>query len=55
MPVNQNIQKCNVNDDIRSLMQSLLCVKHNDWDGTLELIRQRGGKAGNDKKHKISC
>jgi hypothetical protein len=47
----RNIQKCNVNDDVRNLMRSLLCVKHDNWDGTLELIRQRGGKAGNGKKH----
>lgn len=47
----RNIQKCNVDDDVRNLMRSLLCVKHDDWDGTLDLIRQRGGKAGNGKEH----
>ena len=49
--VKRNIQKCNVNDDVWNLMRSLLCVEHDNWDGTLELIRQRGGKAGNGKKH----
>lgn len=50
----RNIQKCNVNDDVRKLMRSLLCVEHDNWDETLELIRQQGGKAGNGKKHTIS-
>lgn len=45
----RNIQKCNVNDDVRKLMRSLLCVKHGNWDETLELIRQHGGKAGKGK------
>ena len=42
----RNIQKCNVNEDVRKLMRSLLCLRHPDWDGTLERIRQEGGKAG---------
>jgi hypothetical protein len=42
----RNIQKCNVSEDVRKLMRSLLCLTHPDWDGTLELIRQHGGKAG---------
>lgn len=42
----RNIQKCNVNDDVRMLMRSLLCLRHPDWDGTLERIRREGGKAG---------
>jgi hypothetical protein len=49
----RNIQKCNVNDHVRNLMRSLLCVKHDDWDGTLKFIRQQGGKAGNGKKHTL--
>ena len=42
----RNIQKCNVNDDVRKLMRSLLCLRHPDWDGTLERIQREGGKAG---------
>ena len=42
----RNIQKCNVNDDVRKLMRSLLCLWHPDWGGTLERIRREGGKAG---------
>lgn len=42
----RNIQKCNVSDDVSKLMRSLLCVRHPDWDGTLERIRREGGKAG---------
>ena len=45
----RNIQKCNVSDDVHKLMRSLLCVSHPDWDGTLELIQQKGGKAGEGK------
>jgi hypothetical protein len=42
----RNIQKCNVNDDVRKLMRSLLCLRHPDWDGAIERIQREGGKAG---------
>ncbi|KAJ7646081.1 hypothetical protein DFH06DRAFT_1300851 [Mycena polygramma] len=44
----RNIQKCQVSDEVKWLMRSLVCVEHDDWDGTLAMIRQKGGKAGND-------
>lgn len=42
----RNIQKCNVSEEVRKLMRSLLCLTHPDWNGALDLIRQQGGKAG---------
>ncbi|KAJ6506213.1 hypothetical protein C8R47DRAFT_1241345 [Mycena vitilis] len=44
----RNIQKCQVSDEVKWLMRSLVCVEHDDWDGTLGMIREKGGKAGND-------
>ncbi|KAJ7023870.1 hypothetical protein C8F04DRAFT_1095961 [Mycena alexandri] len=29
-------------------MRSLVCIEHDNWDGTLLKIREMGGKAGND-------
>lgn len=28
-------------------MRNLVCVEHDNWDNTLAMIRQKGGKAGN--------
>ncbi|KAJ7660838.1 hypothetical protein DFH06DRAFT_1400218 [Mycena polygramma] len=39
---------CCHSDEVKWLMRSLVCVEHDDWDGTLAMIRQKGGKAGND-------
>ncbi|KAJ7234231.1 hypothetical protein C8J57DRAFT_1249375 [Mycena rebaudengoi] len=44
----RNINKCAVPEDVRWLMRGLVCVEHDDWDGTLLKIREKGGKAGND-------
>ncbi|KAJ6467649.1 hypothetical protein C8R47DRAFT_1303282 [Mycena vitilis] len=44
----RNIKKCAVSDEVRWLMRSLVCIEHDDWDGTLSMIREKGGKAGND-------
>ncbi|KAJ7823047.1 hypothetical protein B0H14DRAFT_2518729 [Mycena olivaceomarginata] len=44
----RNIKKCSVSDEVRWLMRSLVCMEHDDWDGTLLKIRENGGKAGND-------
>ncbi|KAJ7808673.1 hypothetical protein B0H14DRAFT_3151934 [Mycena olivaceomarginata] len=44
----RNIKKCSVSDEVRWLMRSLVCMEHDDWDGTLLKIREKGGKAGND-------
>ncbi|KAJ7020865.1 hypothetical protein C8F04DRAFT_1403338 [Mycena alexandri] len=44
----RNIKKCAVSDEVRWLMRSLVCIEHDDWDGTLAAIREKGGKVGND-------
>ncbi|KAJ6484352.1 hypothetical protein C8R47DRAFT_1072982 [Mycena vitilis] len=52
----RNIQKCQVSDEVKWLMRSLVCVEHEDWDGALGMIREKGGKAGNDwVNDKESC
>ncbi|KAJ6542447.1 hypothetical protein DFH09DRAFT_1282539 [Mycena vulgaris] len=43
----RNINKCPVAEDVRWLMRSLVCIEHDDWEGTLLKIRDKGGKAGN--------
>lgn len=45
----RNIKKCAVPEEVRWLMRGLVCIEHEDWDGTLALIREKGGKAGNGK------
>ncbi|PPQ81257.1 hypothetical protein CVT24_012240 [Panaeolus cyanescens] len=42
----RNIQKCNVSDDVRTLMRSLLTIRHPTWDTTLQSIQEQGGKPG---------
>ncbi|KAJ3873403.1 hypothetical protein F5051DRAFT_337723 [Lentinula edodes] len=42
----RNICKCAVSEEVRNLMRSLVCIRHDDWEGTLELIEEQGGKAG---------
>jgi hypothetical protein len=44
----RNIRKCNVSEDVRNLMRSLMCVRHPNWDETLQAIQEQGGKAGTD-------
>ncbi|KAJ7048278.1 hypothetical protein C8F01DRAFT_1285136 [Mycena amicta] len=44
----RNIKACAVSDEVKVLMRSLLCISHPNWDGTLAMIRQKGGKAGQD-------
>ncbi|KAJ7212425.1 hypothetical protein C8J57DRAFT_1097238, partial [Mycena rebaudengoi] len=44
----RNINKCAVPEDVRWLMRGLVCIEHDDWDGTLLDIREKGGKPGND-------
>jgi hypothetical protein len=44
--VKRNIQKCAVTGEVRNLMRSLICMVHEDWDGTLLAIKEKGGKAG---------
>ncbi|KAJ6627414.1 hypothetical protein B0H10DRAFT_1779384 [Mycena sp. CBHHK59/15] len=42
------VKICPVPDNVRWHMQSLRCMEHPDWDGTLQRICNKGGKAGND-------
>ncbi|KAG7090286.1 hypothetical protein E1B28_011884 [Marasmius oreades] len=44
----RNIRAARVSEEVRNLMRSLVCLKHSDWDGTLQAIRVTGGKAGAD-------
>ncbi|KAJ3776398.1 hypothetical protein FB446DRAFT_818917, partial [Lentinula raphanica] len=42
----RNIRKCAVSQDVRNLMRSLDCIRHDSWDETLSNIRLLGGRAG---------
>ncbi|KAJ3804094.1 hypothetical protein F5876DRAFT_70917 [Lentinula aff. lateritia] len=42
----RNIRKCAVTDEVRNLMRSLVCIRHDDWDGTIRLINELGGRPG---------
>ncbi|KAJ6559272.1 hypothetical protein B0H10DRAFT_2368910 [Mycena sp. CBHHK59/15] len=39
-----NIRKCKAPEKVKELMQSLICMEHLDWDGTIQAIRDLGGK-----------
>jgi hypothetical protein len=41
-----NIQSCSVSDKVKNAMRTLVCLHHEDWDGTLKMIEQDGGVAG---------
>ncbi|KAJ7490348.1 hypothetical protein B0H11DRAFT_2191580 [Mycena galericulata] len=47
----RNIQKCKVDYPVKQLMRSLVCMSHENWDGTIARIRELGGKAGRDWVH----
>uniref|UniRef100_A0A0W0G0T6 Uncharacterized protein n=1 Tax=Moniliophthora roreri TaxID=221103 RepID=A0A0W0G0T6_MONRR len=44
----RNIKESNALKAIKAVMSSLACLRHPDWDGTLETIRREGGRAGID-------
>ncbi|KIJ69922.1 hypothetical protein HYDPIDRAFT_78824 [Hydnomerulius pinastri MD-312] len=44
--VYRNIKTANVEESVKSLMRSLICMEHPDVAGTLEKIEQNGGKSG---------
>ncbi|SJL06250.1 uncharacterized protein ARMOST_09586 [Armillaria ostoyae] len=46
--VERNIKKAKVPESVKQDMQSLMCIQHPDWDGTLARIAQEGGTAGRD-------
>ncbi|KAF8176638.1 hypothetical protein K438DRAFT_71132 [Mycena galopus ATCC 62051] len=44
----RRIKSCNVSEEVRQLMRSLVCISHTDWDGTIARIKQLGGKPAID-------
>ncbi|KAJ7840702.1 hypothetical protein B0H14DRAFT_3457907 [Mycena olivaceomarginata] len=44
----RNIQQCAVPEHVRHLMRSLACIRHHDWQGTIDKILHDGGKAAKD-------
>lgn len=40
----RNIRRCQVDEEVRHMMRSLMCLRHPDWDGTIQAICERGGK-----------
>ncbi|KAJ7757604.1 hypothetical protein B0H16DRAFT_1457764 [Mycena metata] len=44
----RNITSCGVTQEVKGLMRDLLCMTHENWDGALTGIREKGRKAGND-------
>ncbi|KAJ7053684.1 hypothetical protein C8F01DRAFT_1031905 [Mycena amicta] len=44
----RNIKHCAVPSKVKARMRSLWCIYHPDFEGTLQLIREEGGKAGRD-------
>ncbi|KAJ7284770.1 hypothetical protein C8J57DRAFT_1217153 [Mycena rebaudengoi] len=42
------IKTCAVPENVRTLMRSLVCVEHGDWDGTVRRICELGGKPAQD-------
>ena len=43
----RNIRSCSVPEHVRVLMRSLVCILHEDWNGTIAHIQEDSGKAGN--------
>ncbi|KAJ3740786.1 hypothetical protein DFH05DRAFT_1404766 [Lentinula detonsa] len=39
----RNIRKCSVSEDVRNLMRSLSCIRHDDWESTVQAICHLGG------------
>jgi hypothetical protein len=39
------VKLCSTTEHVRWLMRSLVCMEHADWEGTLQTIRDLGGKA----------
>jgi hypothetical protein len=43
------IKTCPVPENVRTLMRSLVCMEHGDWDGTIKSICDLGGKPAQGK------
>lgn len=50
----RNICKLSVTEDVRNLMRSLICLQHDNWEGTIQKILELGGKAGFGKSLLLS-
>ncbi|KAJ6588090.1 hypothetical protein B0H19DRAFT_921880 [Mycena capillaripes] len=46
--VYRRIKACNVSEEVRQLMRSLVCITHSDWEGTIAKIKELGGKPAID-------
>ncbi|KIJ06633.1 hypothetical protein PAXINDRAFT_20171 [Paxillus involutus ATCC 200175] len=44
----RNIKICSVDESVKNMMRSLICIEHRDFEGTLQRIQANGGKAGSD-------
>jgi hypothetical protein len=53
--VKRNIRKCAVSEEVRNLMRSLMCMEHDNWEGTLKAIAEKGGKPGAGKSFVSIC
>lgn len=42
----RNIKTSPVNDSVKNMMQSLVCIEHSDFQGTVQEIQTSGGKGG---------
>ncbi|KAJ7795087.1 hypothetical protein B0H14DRAFT_2921121, partial [Mycena olivaceomarginata] len=42
------VKLCSTTEHVRWLMRILVCMEHADWEGTLQTIRDLGGKAAQD-------
>lgn len=40
----RRIKSCAVPEEVKALMRSLICITHEDWDGTIARIKLLGGK-----------
>ncbi|KDQ62455.1 hypothetical protein JAAARDRAFT_54405 [Jaapia argillacea MUCL 33604] len=44
----RNINTTPVPELVKNVMRSLDCLKHDDWDGAIQIVEAEGGKAGAD-------
>lgn len=44
--VSRNIKTADVSESVKNKMRSLVCVEHDDFEGTLRQIESEGGKVG---------
>jgi hypothetical protein len=42
----RNITSGPYSNEVKTLMRSLLCMEHSNWDGTIAAIEEKGDKAG---------